>query len=143
VLWHILCRAMAHFVPCYGTFCAVLWHILCRAMTHFVPSRAMAHKSFCSVLWHILCLPVAHKPKSLFVPCYGTFCAFPWQVKNCKSRIASQELQVKNCKSRIASQELQVKNCKSRIASQELQKTRLKILPVLTREHYTSLLHWV
>jgi hypothetical protein len=22
-------------------------------------------------------------------------------------------------------------------------KTRLKILPVLTREHYTSLLHWV
>jgi hypothetical protein len=31
-------------------------------------------------------------------------------------------LQVKNCKSRIASQELQVKNCKSRIASQELQK---------------------
>jgi hypothetical protein len=25
----------------------------------------------------------------------------------------------------------------------KLQKTRLKILPVLTREHYTSLLHWV
>jgi hypothetical protein len=23
------------------------------------------------------------------------------------------------------------------------EKTRLKILPVLTREHYTSLLHWV
>jgi hypothetical protein len=42
-------------------------------------------------------------------------------VKNCKSRIASQELQVKNCKSRIASQELQVKNCKLRIAIQELQ----------------------
>jgi hypothetical protein len=90
---------------------------------------------FCAVLWHILCLPVAHKFKSLFVPCCGTFCAFPWHilclpvahcilfplVKNCKSRIASQELQVKNCKSRIASQELRVKNCKSRIASQELQ----------------------
>jgi hypothetical protein len=50
------------------------------------------------MLWHILCLPVAH----------GIM--FPL-VKNCKSRIASQELQVKNCKSRIA-----------RIASQELQK---------------------
>jgi hypothetical protein len=70
------------------------------------------------MLWHILCLPVAH-----FVPSRGTWydgILFPL-VKNCKSRIASQELQVKNCKSRIASQELQVKNCKSRIASQELQ----------------------
>jgi hypothetical protein len=26
---------------------------------------------------------------------------------------------------------------------EETYKTRLKILPVLTREHYTSLLHWV
>jgi hypothetical protein len=42
-------------------------------------------------------------------------------VKNCKSRIASQELQVKNCKSRIASQELQVKNCKQRIAKKVFQ----------------------
>jgi hypothetical protein len=25
----------------------------------------------------------------------------------------------------------------------KVSKTRLKILPVLTREHYTSLLHWV
>jgi hypothetical protein len=66
----------------------------------------VANKSFCAVLWHILCRPVAH-----FVPS-----------KNCKSRIASQELQVKNCKSRIASQKLQVKNYKSKIASQELQK---------------------
>jgi hypothetical protein len=49
------------------------------------------------MLWHILCLPVAH----------GIL--FPL-VKNCKSRIASQELQVKNCKSRIASQELQKKS---------------------------------
>jgi hypothetical protein len=37
------------------------------------------------MLWHILCLPVAH----------GIM--FPL-VKNCKSRIASQELQVNNCK---------------------------------------------
>jgi hypothetical protein len=66
---------------------------------------------------------MAHKSKSLFVPCCGTFCVFLWhmvlyyvpselQVKNCKSRIASQELQVNKCKSIIASQELQVKNCK-------------------------------
>jgi hypothetical protein len=59
------------------------------------------------MLWHILCLPVAH----------GIMFRL---VKNCKSRIASQELQVKNCKSRIASQELQVKNCKSRIAKKSL-----------------------
>jgi hypothetical protein len=39
----------------------------------------VTHKSIYAVLWHILCLPVAHKPKSLFVPCYGTFCAFPWR----------------------------------------------------------------
>jgi hypothetical protein len=32
------------------------------------------------------------------------------------------------------------KNWKTKIGKQ---KTRLKILPVLTREHYTSLLHWV
>jgi hypothetical protein len=51
------------------------------------------------VLWHILCLPVAHKFQSLFVPCCGTFCAFPWHMVFCSflSRI-----QVKNCKSRIA-----------------------------------------
>jgi hypothetical protein len=28
-------------------------------------------------LWHILCRPVAHKSKSLFASCYGTFCAYP------------------------------------------------------------------
>jgi hypothetical protein len=137
VLWHILCLPVTH-----KSIYAVLWHILCRP-----------------VLWHILCLPVAHKPKSLFVPCYGTFCAFPWHMVFCSrlSRIASQELQskelqVKNCKSRIASQELQssriaivkncnrqelqssriaiVKNCKSRIASQELQKSLLDSLDI-------------
>jgi hypothetical protein len=43
---------------------------------------------------------MAHKPKSLFVPCYGTFCAFPWHIVFCSrlSRIASQELHVKDCK---------------------------------------------
>jgi hypothetical protein len=126
VLWHILCRPVAHFVPSCGTFCAVLWHILCRPVAHkskslcvpfygtfcafpwhisrFVPSRAVAHfePSICAVLWHILCLHVAHKPKSLFVPCYGTFCACPWH-------ISFEILFVKNFKSRIASQELQKK----------------------------------
>jgi hypothetical protein len=97
VLWHILCRPVAQkskslFVPCYGTFCAFPWHI-----SLFVPCCG----TFFAVLWHILRLPVAHKPKSLFVPCYSTL-----QVKNCKSRIASQELQVKNCKSRIAKKSL-------------------------------------
>jgi hypothetical protein len=29
------------------------------------------------------------------------------------------------------------------VKSEKMCKTRLKILPVLTREHYTSLLHWV
>jgi hypothetical protein len=102
---YFLCRAVAHIVPSSGTFCAVPWHI-----SLFV----LCCGTFCDVLWHILCLPVAHKPKSIFLPCYGTFCAFPWHIlclpvahgilfplaKNCKSRIASQELQVKNCKSR-------------------------------------------
>jgi hypothetical protein len=125
--WHI-----SLFVLCCGTFCAVLWHILCLPVAH-KPKSLCVPCSLCAVLWHILCLPVAHKFKSLFVPCCGTFCSFPWHilclpvahvilfplVKNCKSRIASQELQVKNCKSRIASQELQVKNCKSKIARQE------------------------
>jgi hypothetical protein len=63
------------------SFCAMLWHILC---------LPVAHKSFCAVLWHILCLPVARKFKSLK----------SLKVKNCKSRIASQELQVKNCKTK-------------------------------------------
>jgi hypothetical protein len=67
---------------------------------------------------------VIFKFKSLFVPCYGTFCAFPWHISlfvpSCGtfcavlwyilSRIASQELQIKNCQSRIANQELPVKN---------------------------------
>jgi hypothetical protein len=112
VLWHIMCRPVAHFVPSCGTFCAFLWHrslkvFLCRAMAHFVPSCG----TFCAFPWHIslkvfLCRSMAH-----FVPSRGTFCAFPWYilclpvahsilfplVKNCKSRIASQELQVKNC----------------------------------------------
>jgi hypothetical protein len=76
VLWHILCLPVAH-----KSFCAVLWHILCRPVAHFVPSRA-----------------VAHKPKSLLVPCYGTFCAFPWHIslKVFLSKIASQELQKKS-----------------------------------------------
>jgi hypothetical protein len=42
------------------------------------------------------------------------------QIKNCKSRIANQELQISNCKSRIANQELQIKNCKSRIVNLEV-----------------------
>jgi hypothetical protein len=29
------------------------------------------------------------------------------------------------------------------VDSENIKLTRLKILPVLTREHYTSLLHWV
>jgi hypothetical protein len=98
-----LCRATAHFVPsrgtslksifvpCYGTFCDFPWHISLKSL--FVPSCG----TFCAFPWNILCLPVAH----------GIL--FPL-VKNCKSRIASQELQVKNCKSRIASQELQKKS---------------------------------
>jgi hypothetical protein len=32
---------------------------------------------------------------------------------------------------------------KLNIINAEIWETRLKILPVLTREHYTSLLHWV
>jgi hypothetical protein len=45
---------MAHFVP-------FPWHIsfkvfLCRAVAHFVPSRG----TFCAFPWHILFLPVAH-----------------------------------------------------------------------------------
>jgi hypothetical protein len=51
---------------------------------------------------------------------YIKVCEF-LKIKNCKSRIAKQELQIINCKSRIANQELQVKNCKSRVAGQELQ----------------------
>jgi hypothetical protein len=113
-----LCRAGTFCaLPWHKTFCAVLWHILCRPVAHFVPSLG----TFCAVLWHILCLPVEHKPKSLFVSCYGTFCAFPWlislKVFLCRavhvahfvpSRVtwnsvpSCQELQVKNCKSRIA-----------------------------------------
>jgi hypothetical protein len=41
VLWHILCRPVAHFVPSCGTFCAAddLWQLsqkvfLCRAVAH-------------------------------------------------------------------------------------------------------------
>jgi hypothetical protein len=87
VLRHILCRAMAHFVPCYGTFCAFLWHKSLKVLL----CRAVAHKSFCAMY------------------CCGTFCTFLWHIvlknianEDCKSRIASQELQAKNCKSRKA-----------------------------------------
>jgi hypothetical protein len=107
VLWHILCRPVAH-----KSFCAVLWHILCRPVAHkpkslFVPCTG----TFCAFPWHMVFCSLLSRIASQELP-----------VKNCQSRIASQELQVKNCKSKIASQELQVKNCKSRIASQELQK---------------------
>jgi hypothetical protein len=47
----------------------------------------------CGTFWAFLW----HKSKILFVPSGGTFCAF-----------MCQELQVKNCKSRIVSQELQI-----------------------------------
>jgi hypothetical protein len=75
-----------------------------------------------------LCLPVAHKSKSIFVPCCGTFCAFLWHIvwSSRLRNIANEELQVKNCKLRIASQEFQVKNSKSRIPSQEFQVTSFK-----------------
>jgi hypothetical protein len=125
----------------------VLWHILCRAVAHFVPSCG----TFCAVLWHILCRPVAHKSRSLFLPCYGTFYAFPWHIRLfvlccgtfwavlwhislkvflCRAMahfVPSRQKDFLTTRflvflSRIASQELQVKNCKSRIASQELQK---------------------
>jgi hypothetical protein len=75
---------------------------LCRAVAHFVPSRGT------SSLKVFLCRAVAH-----FVPSCGTWYYVPssqeLQVKNCKSRIASQEI----ASQEIASQELQVKNCKS------------------------------
>jgi hypothetical protein len=103
-----LCRPVAHFVPSCGTFCAVRscgtfcafpWHI----------------SLYCAVLWHNLCLPVAHKFKSLFVPCYGTFCPFLWHISLkvflCHAVAhfvpsrgtwyfvpSCQELKVKNCK---------------------------------------------
>jgi hypothetical protein len=96
-----LCRAVAHFVPSRGTFCAFPRNILCLPVAHFVPSRC----TFCAFPWHI--------SKSIFVPCCCTFCAWYYVPS---SRIASQELQVKKSKSRIACQELRVKNCKSRIA---------------------------
>jgi hypothetical protein len=61
-------KSKSLFVPCYGTFCAVLWHIMCRPVAHFVPSCGTSlKKSFCAVLWHILCRPVAH-----FVASRGT-----------------------------------------------------------------------
>jgi hypothetical protein len=53
VLWHILCLPVAHSLKVF----------LCRAMAHFVPCRA-----------------VAHKPKSIFVPWCGTFCAVLWHI---------------------------------------------------------------
>jgi hypothetical protein len=90
---------------------ARLVHLTSTKKAHLQTKTRQQHsdeRPICAFPWHILCLPVAH----------GIL--FPL-VKNCKSRIASQELQVKDCKSRIASQGLPVKNCKSRIASQELQ----------------------
>jgi hypothetical protein len=87
------------FVPCYGTFCAFLWHISLKSL--FV----LCYGTFCAFPWHILCLPVAHGFCSLL----SRIASQELQVKNCKSRIASQELQ-----SRIASQDLQVKNCKKK-----------------------------
>jgi hypothetical protein len=48
-------------------------------------------------------VPTSFKGKYIFIVCTGAAGFFTkMQVKNCKSRIASQELQVKNCKSRIA-----------------------------------------
>jgi hypothetical protein len=43
------------------------------------------------------------------------------------------------CKKRV--QEVQERQ--GEIIEVKIELTRLKILPVLTREHYTSLLHWV
>jgi hypothetical protein len=100
----------------------VLKVFLCHATAHFVPSRGTSLKSlfvpcygtFRAFPWHI-------SLKSLFVPCYGPFCAFPWHILCLSVAHGILFPLVKNCKSSIASQELQVKNCKSRIASQELQ----------------------
>jgi hypothetical protein len=95
---------------------------------------------------HILCLPVAHKPTSLFVPFYGTFCAFPCHsggndrfcarlktdisafssglqghLRSCLIILDSSRRPLSKKAHKSFCQELQVKNCKSSIASQVLQ----------------------
>jgi hypothetical protein len=93
------------------------------------------------MLWYILCLPVANKFKSLFVPCSGTFCAFPWHIL-CLA-VAHGMMVFCSLLSRIASQELQIKNCKSRIASQELQKSLLDSFFLLMNERIFSLVQFI
>jgi hypothetical protein len=118
VLRHILCLPVAQ----------VLKVFLCHATAHFVPSRGTSLKSlfvpcygtFCAFPWHI-------SLKSLFVPCYGTFRAFPWHISlkslfvPCYGTFCAFPWHIL-CLS-VAHGILfpLVKNCKSSIASQELQ----------------------